>query len=78
MTLEKLFSFKNKQEYRKGYADGLPRSLSCGNGKVLINGYEAPIIGHICMDQTLVDISDIPNVMCGDIAVIIGKSGILK
>jgi len=58
-----------------GYADGLPRSMSCGNGKVLINGCEAPIIGRICMDQTLVDISDISNVMCGDIAVIIGKSG---
>jgi serine/alanine racemase len=58
-----------------GYADGLPRSLSCGNGKVLINGCEAPIVGRICMDQTLVDISDIPNVMSGDIAVVIGKSG---
>ncbi len=58
-----------------GYADGLPRSLSCGNGKVLINGYEAPIAGRICMDQTLVDISDFPNVMSGDIAVVIGKSG---
>lgn len=57
-----------------GYADGIPRSLSCGNGKVLINGYEAPIIGRICMDQMSVDITDIPNVKSGDIAVIIGKS----
>lgn len=58
-----------------GYADGLPRSLSGGIGKVLINGSEAPIIGRICMDQTLVDITDIPNVKQGDIAVVIGKSG---
>lgn len=58
-----------------GYADGIPRGLSCGVGNVLINGFFAPIIGNICMDQTLVDITNIPNVKQGDIAVIIGKSG---
>lgn len=58
-----------------GYADGLPRALSCGVGKVLIHGKEAPIIGYICMDQTLVDVTDIPEAQQGDIAVIIGKSG---
>lgn len=58
-----------------GYADGLPRALSCGVGNVLINGSKAPIIGRICMDQTLVDITDIPNVKQGDIAIIIGQSG---
>lgn len=58
-----------------GYADGLPRALSCGVGKVLINGKKAPVIGCICMDQTLVDVTDIPNVKQGDVAVIIGKSG---
>lgn len=58
-----------------GYADGIPRSLSCGHGKVLINGNEAPIVGHICMDQMLVDITNIPSVKSGDIAVVIGKSG---
>ncbi|MDD4311000.1 MAG: serine racemase VanT catalytic subunit, partial [Eubacteriales bacterium] len=58
-----------------GYADGLPRSLSCGIGSVLIDGKRAPIIGCICMDQTLVDITDIPNVSSGDIAVLIGRSG---
>lgn len=61
-----------------GYADGLPRMLSCGVGHVLINGYMAPIIGRICMDQTLVDITDVPNVKQGDIAVLIGKSGDLE
>lgn len=58
-----------------GYADGIPRSLSCGNGKVLINGAEAPIIGRICMDQMMVDITDISNVKNGDVAIVIGKSG---
>jgi len=58
-----------------GYADGLPRELSYGKGSVLINGYLAPIIGRICMDQAIVDVSMIPDLREGDIAVIIGKSG---
>ncbi len=58
-----------------GYADGIPRSLSCGVGNVLICGYKVPIVGRICMDQMLVDVSDIPDVKAGDIAVIIGRSG---
>lgn len=56
-----------------GYADGLPRALSCGVGEVIINGKKAPVAGRICMDQTIVDISSIPNVHPGDIAVIIGE-----
>lgn len=59
-----------------GYADGIPRSLSCGNGRVLINGAAAPIVGRICMDQLLVDVTDIPDVKSGDIAILIGKSGL--
>ena len=58
-----------------GYADGLPRELSCGNGSVLIDGQRAPIIGRICMDQTLVDVSQISDVKQGDTAVLIGISG---
>lgn len=58
-----------------GYADGLPRSLSNGKGAVLINGYKCPIIGLICMDQTIVDVSIVPDVRTGDIAVLIGTSG---
>lgn len=57
-----------------GYADGIPRSLSDGKGKVLIHGKAAPIIGRICMDQMLVDITDIPNVTAGETATIIGTS----
>lgn len=48
-----------------GYADGFNRRLS-GNWSVMINGKPAPICGRICMDQTLVDVSDIPNVKLGD------------
>lgn len=60
-----------------GYADGLPRVLSDGVGAVLINGSRAPIIGKICMDQTLVDVTGI-DVKQGDIAVLIGNSGCEK
>ena len=55
-----------------GYADGLPRELSHGKGSVLIGGHRAPIIGRICMDQTIVDVSGIPRIQPGDTAVIIG------
>lgn len=58
-----------------GYADGLPRALSCGVGHALINGRKVPIIGRICMDQTLVDVSTVPNVSQGDTATIIGTDG---
>lgn len=62
-----------------GYADGLPRDLSNGTGSVLIHGHRAPIVGRICMDQTLVDISNIPEaISAGDIAVLIGTSGALQ
>lgn len=58
-----------------GYADGLPRELSSGRGHVLIHGKKAPVIGRICMDQTLVDVSEIPEVSRQDTAVLIGCSG---
>ena len=61
-----------------GYGDGLPRELSNGKGSVLIHGHRAPIVGRICMDQTIVDISGIPHVHAGDDAVIIGSSGTLE
>lgn len=58
-----------------GYADGYPRSLSCGKGYVLIHGKKAPIAGRICMDQLAVDVTDIPNVKIGDTATLIGRDG---
>ncbi|WP_201798205.1 serine racemase VanT catalytic subunit [Lachnotalea glycerini] len=57
-----------------GYADGLPRALSKGGGRVLVDGFEANVIGRICMDQTLIDVTELDAVRCGDIAVVIGKS----
>lgn len=58
-----------------GYADGIPRDLSCGKGNVIIKGQPAPIIGRICMDQMMIDITNIPKVSEGDIAILIEKSG---
>lgn len=58
-----------------GYADGLHRVLSGGRGTVLIRGHKAPIAGRVCMDQTLVDVTGIPGVQTGDVAVLIGRSG---
>lgn len=57
-----------------GYADGYPRQLS-NKGWVLIRGQKAPILGRICMDQFMVDVTDIPEVMDLDEAVLLGKSG---
>lgn len=58
-----------------GYADGVPRSLSCGRGSVLIGGRRALVAGRICMDQMLVDVTKIPQVKAGDTAVLIGRDG---
>ncbi len=57
-----------------GYADGFNRCLS-GKGYVLIDGKKAPVTGRVCMDQIMVDVTDIENVKVGDKAVILGKSG---
>lgn len=58
-----------------GYADGFPRELSYGRGSVLIDGCRAPVIGRVCMDQAIVDVSHISHVKEGDTAVIIGSCG---
>ena len=57
-----------------GYADGYPRALS-GKSEVLINGKRAPVIGRICMDQLMADISGIPGVKPGDAVTLIGRDG---
>ena len=56
-----------------GYADGLPRNLSCGKGSVLIHGEKVPIIGKICMDQLVIDITHVTQSSVGDIVTLIGK-----
>ncbi len=55
-----------------------PGAFQTVMGVYLINGQFAPIIGNICMDQMLVDVTDIKEVKQGDIAVLIGKSGDLE
>jgi alanine racemase len=57
-----------------GYGDGYPRSLS-NNGYVLIHGKQAPILGRVCMDQFMVDVTEIDNVAYGDKIVLVGKDG---
>ena len=57
-----------------GYADGYRRSLS-GNFHVLIHGQRAPILGRICMDQMMVDVTHIPDVRPGDRVTLVGRDG---
>lgn len=57
-----------------GYGDGYPRSLS-NQGSVLIRGKRAPILGRVCMDQFMVDVSHIPDVAEGDEVTLIGADG---
>ncbi len=57
-----------------GYADGYRRSLS-GRFSVLIRGKRAPILGRVCMDQMMVDVTDIPDVTMEDTVVLVGSSG---
>lgn len=54
-----------------GYADGLPRALG-GRGYVLIHGKAAPIVGRVCMDQTLADVTEIGEVLPGSEVIVIG------
>ena len=69
------------QEKRKiatvpiGYGDGYPRSLS-NKGYVLIKGYKVPIVGRVCMDQMMVDVTEIPDdISIGDRVILIGQDG---
>ena len=57
-----------------GYADGYRRSLS-GKFYVLIHGKRAPILGRICMDQMMVDVTDIPETAVGDRVTLVGRDG---
>ena len=57
-----------------GYADGVPRLLS-GCGEVIVRGIKAPIVGRVCMDQFMVDVTHIPGVCAGDVVTIFGTDG---
>lgn len=56
-----------------GYGDGYPRSLS-NKGYVLIHGKEAPILGRVCMDQFMVDVTEIEDVAFGDVVTLVGEN----
>lgn len=57
-----------------GYADGYPRSLS-SKGRVLINGRSVPIVGRVCMDQFMVDVTELDEVKVGDKVTLFGRDG---
>lgn len=57
-----------------GYADGYPRILS-GRQELLVHGKRAPIIGRVCMDQMMLDVTDIPEIKVGDVVTAFGSDG---
>ena len=57
-----------------GYADGYPRALS-NRARVLLRGRPAPVVGRVCMDIVMVDVTDIPGAAEGDVATLIGPDG---
>ncbi len=57
-----------------GYADGYRRGLQHG-GEVLVRGYRAPVVGAVCMDLTMVDLTDVPGAAVGDEVILWGRSG---
>ncbi len=59
---------------RIGYADGFSRNLGNGKGHVFVNGKLAPVIGSVCMDMTMIDITDIPGIVEGGAVEIFGRN----
>lgn len=57
-----------------GYADGYSRQLS-NRGEVIVKGVRCPIVGRVCMDQMMIDVSAVPDVQTGDIVTLIGTDG---
>lgn len=60
-----------------GYADGYPRLLN-GKGKVIINGKLSSVVGQICMDQCMIDVTDVGEVKVGDEVILLGSHGNVK
>ncbi len=57
-----------------GYADGYSRQLS-GKGEILVHGKRCRIVGRVCMDQLMMDVTDVPEAKSGDIVTMIGRDG---
>ncbi|HEY1763831.1 MAG TPA: alanine racemase [Opitutaceae bacterium] len=60
-----------------GYGDGIPRAVS-NRASVLIHGARCPVLGRVTMDQTVVDVTDVPEVSSGDEVVLIGRQGVAE
>ena len=58
-----------------GYADGLPRLVSNKGLEVLVHGKRCPIVGNVCMDQCMIDVTDVENVQEGDVVCLVGQQG---
>ena len=58
-----------------GYADGLPRLVSNQGLEVLVHGQRCPLIGNICMDQCMIDVTNVEDVQEGDTVCLIGYQG---
>lgn len=58
-----------------GYADGLPRDLPQRGGQVLLRGRRCPMVGRMCMDQLLVDVTGVPASTPGDVVTLLGRDG---
>ena len=56
-----------------GYADGYPRSLSNGRGHVVVRGERVPVVGKVCMDMTMVDVTSVPSARVGDSVELFGR-----
>jgi len=59
---------------RIGYADGFGREQGNGRGKMYLHGYFAPVVGNVCMDMTMIDVTGIPGVTEGDSVEVFGSS----
>lgn len=57
-----------------GYGEGYPRGLS-NKGSVLVHGHRVPVLGRVCMDQFMIDVTDLPQTKEGDLVTLIGKDG---
>lgn len=57
-----------------GYGEGYPRGLS-NKGSVLVHGHRVPVLGRVCMDQFMIDVTDLPEVKEGDLVTLIGVDG---
>ncbi|GBL36279.1 alanine racemase [Filimonas sp.] len=56
-----------------GYADGIPRRLGNGVGRMHINGHRVPIVGNVCMDMCMLDLTELPDVKEGDMVIVFGE-----